>query len=63
MALADFVAPRSVKPDYLGGFVVTAGAEEGKIAERFARANDDIRRDHGQGARRPHRRSLRREDA
>jgi len=41
MALADFVAPQGVKPDYIGGFVVTAGAEEGKIAERFARANDD----------------------
>ena len=41
MALADFVAPRDAGADYLGGFVVTAGAEEQKIAERFARANDD----------------------
>jgi 5-methyltetrahydrofolate--homocysteine methyltransferase len=31
----------SAKPDYVGGFVVTAGANEEKIAERFARANDD----------------------
>ncbi|WP_198598318.1 methionine synthase [Mangrovicella endophytica] len=42
VALADFVAPQtSGKPDYLGGFVVTAGIEEEAIAERFARANDD----------------------
>ncbi|MBX3567458.1 MAG: methionine synthase [Rhizobiaceae bacterium] len=42
VALADFVAPReSGKPDYLGGFVVTAGIEEVAIAERFERANDD----------------------
>jgi 5-methyltetrahydrofolate--homocysteine methyltransferase len=40
MALADFVAPDGV-PDYLGGFVVTAGIEEVAIAERFERANDD----------------------
>jgi 5-methyltetrahydrofolate--homocysteine methyltransferase len=42
MALSDFVAPvESGKPDYLGGFVVTAGIEEVAIAERFERANDD----------------------
>jgi len=42
VALADFVAPESSgKPDYLGAFVVTAGAEEEKIAARYARANDD----------------------
>jgi 5-methyltetrahydrofolate--homocysteine methyltransferase len=40
MALADFVAPAG-KPDYVGGFVVTAGIEEVAIAERFERANDD----------------------
>ena len=41
-ALADFVAPASCgKRDYVGGFVVTAGAEEVEIATRFARANDD----------------------
>ncbi len=42
VALADFVAPRSSgKPDYVGAFVVTAGAEEEKISARYARANDD----------------------
>ena len=40
VALADFVAPEGT-PDYVGGFVVTAGIEEVAIAERFARANDD----------------------
>ena len=43
LALADFVAPHGAKPDYIGGFVVTAGIEEEKIAERFSRANDDYR--------------------
>ncbi|MBV8850397.1 MAG: methionine synthase [Methylobacteriaceae bacterium] len=44
LALADFVAPQeSGKPDYVGGFVVTAGAEEEKISARFARDNDDYR--------------------
>ena len=44
LALADFVAPAaSGKADYVGGFVVTAGVEEEKIAERFSRANDDYR--------------------
>jgi 5-methyltetrahydrofolate--homocysteine methyltransferase len=44
LALADFVAPLdSGKPDYVGGFVVTAGAEEEKISARFARNNDDYR--------------------
>ena len=42
VALSDYVAPvDSLKPDYVGAFVVTAGANEEKIAERFARANDD----------------------
>ncbi len=42
LALSDFVAPQdSGKPDWLGGFVVTAGIEEVAIAERFERANDD----------------------
>jgi 5-methyltetrahydrofolate--homocysteine methyltransferase len=42
LALADFVAPRtSGKGDYIGGFVVTAGAKEEEIATRFAKANDD----------------------
>jgi 5-methyltetrahydrofolate--homocysteine methyltransferase len=42
VALSDFVAPaESGKPDYVGGFIVTAGIEEVAIAERFERANDD----------------------
>ncbi|AZG77773.1 methionine synthase [Methylocystis rosea] len=42
LALADFVAPEeSGKADYVGAFVVTAGAEEEKISARYARANDD----------------------
>ena len=42
VALSDYVAPvESGKADYIGGFVVTAGTKEEKIAERFARANDD----------------------
>lgn len=42
VALSDFVAPvDSGRPDYLGGFVVTAGIGEIAIAERFERANDD----------------------
>jgi len=42
LALADFVAPReSGLADHVGGFVVTAGPEEARIAERFERANDD----------------------
>ncbi len=40
VALADFVAPEG-QPDYVGGFVVTAGIEEAALAERFERANDD----------------------
>ena len=40
--MSDYVAAvDSLKPDYVGAFVVTAGANEEKIAERFARANDD----------------------
>jgi 5-methyltetrahydrofolate--homocysteine methyltransferase len=42
VALADFVAPKSSgKADYVGAFVVTAGAEEEKISARYAQANDD----------------------
>jgi len=40
VALSDFIAPAGV-PDYIGGFVVTAGIGEDEIAERFKRANDD----------------------
>ena len=37
LALADFVGPR----DYVGGFVVTAGAEEEAISAAFTGRNDD----------------------
>ncbi len=41
LALADFVAPiETGRRDYVGGFVVTAGADE-PVADRFARHNDD----------------------
>jgi 5-methyltetrahydrofolate--homocysteine methyltransferase len=44
LCLSDFVAPEaSGVGDYVGAFVVTAGIEEGRIAERFERANDDYR--------------------
>jgi 5-methyltetrahydrofolate--homocysteine methyltransferase len=44
MCIADFVAPGGIdRPDYVGGFVVTAGAEEERISEKFARDNDDYR--------------------
>ena len=40
VALADFVAPEGVA-DYIGAFVVTAGPEEKRIAEKFAANNDN----------------------
>ena len=41
-ALSDFVAPAtSGVPDYVGGFVVTAGIGEDAVADRFKNANDD----------------------
>lgn len=40
VALADFIAPQGT-PDYIGGFVVTAGIGEDDVADRFKRANDD----------------------
>lgn len=41
LALSDFIAPCDQGADYIGAFVVTAGAEEERIAARFARQNDD----------------------
>ena len=42
LALADVVAPAETRlTDFVGGFVVTAGAEEEAISARFAGANDD----------------------
>lgn len=44
VCISDFVAPLdSGKPDYIGGFAVTSGAEEEEISKRFARANDDYK--------------------
>lgn len=41
-ALADFIAPAGTGvPDYIGGFVVTAGIGEDVVADRFKMANDD----------------------
>ncbi|AUH34398.1 methionine synthase [Paracoccus tegillarcae] len=40
VALSDFVAPDGVA-DWVGGFVVTAGPQEARIAESFDRANDN----------------------
>lgn len=41
-ALSDFIAPASSGvPDYVGGFVVTAGIGEDVVADRFKNANDD----------------------
>jgi 5-methyltetrahydrofolate--homocysteine methyltransferase len=40
LALADFVAPAGLA-DYVGGFVVTAGPEEGAIADEFEAKGDD----------------------
>ncbi len=42
LALADYVAPRdSGRPDYLGGFAVTAGHGLGDVVAGFEQANDD----------------------
>ncbi|MBG6080223.1 methionine synthase [Rubrivivax gelatinosus] len=40
-SLADFVAPRGVKPDWIGMFAVTAGLGCDERAQRFAEAHDD----------------------
>jgi len=41
VALADFVAPIGTKPDYIGGFAVTAGHGELALAKQFKDAGDD----------------------
>ena len=41
VALADFIAPEAIAPDYVGGFVVTSGPEEIDIAKGFEAAGDD----------------------
>jgi 5-methyltetrahydrofolate--homocysteine methyltransferase len=41
VALADFVAPVGTKPDWVGGFAVTAGHGEAAVRTRFKAAGDD----------------------
>ncbi|MDB5494650.1 MAG: 5-methyltetrahydrofolate--homocysteine methyltransferase, partial [Phenylobacterium sp.] len=41
VALSDFVAPVGIRPDYVGGFAVTAGHGELELAEAFRQAGDD----------------------
>ena len=41
LALSDFVAPAGDGSCDVGGFVVTSGVEEERVAKRFERANDD----------------------
>jgi 5-methyltetrahydrofolate--homocysteine methyltransferase len=41
VALADFVAPVGTKPDWVGGFAVTAGHGELELAKRYKDAGDD----------------------
>ncbi|MCA0244734.1 MAG: methionine synthase [Proteobacteria bacterium] len=40
-SLADFIAPRGVKPDYIGLFAVTAGLDVEKKERQFAADHDD----------------------
>jgi 5-methyltetrahydrofolate--homocysteine methyltransferase len=41
VALADFIAPVGTKPDWIGGFAVTAGHGEPEIAKAFKAKGDD----------------------
>jgi 5-methyltetrahydrofolate--homocysteine methyltransferase len=41
LSLADFVAPAKTQPDYVGGFVVTAGIGAQALATRFEDRGDD----------------------
>jgi 5-methyltetrahydrofolate--homocysteine methyltransferase len=41
IALADFVAPIGTRPDWVGGFAVTAGHGEPEIAKAFKAKGDD----------------------
>ncbi len=41
VALADFVAPVGTRPDWVGGFAVTAGHGEAEIAKAFKEKGDD----------------------
>jgi 5-methyltetrahydrofolate--homocysteine methyltransferase len=41
LALSDFVAPVGARPDWVGGFAVTAGHGEMELARRYKEAGDD----------------------
>ena len=41
VALADFIAPVGARPDWIGGFAVTAGHGEAEIAKAFRDKGDD----------------------
>jgi 5-methyltetrahydrofolate--homocysteine methyltransferase len=41
VALSDFIAPVGTKPDWIGGFAVTAGHGESEIAQAFKDKGDD----------------------
>jgi len=41
VALADFIAPVGTRPDWIGGFAVTAGHGEDEIAKAFKAKGDD----------------------
>jgi 5-methyltetrahydrofolate--homocysteine methyltransferase len=41
VALADFIAPVGARPDWIGGFAVTAGHGEAEIAKAFKDKGDD----------------------
>jgi 5-methyltetrahydrofolate--homocysteine methyltransferase len=41
VALSDFVAPVGTRPDWVGGFAVTAGHGEAEIAKAFKEKGDD----------------------
>ena len=60
-SLADFIAPRdSGVPDYLGMFAVTAGHRRRRAGAPLRAGPRRLQRDHGQGARRPAGRGVRR---
>ena len=56
MALSDFVAPE--KPDWLGGFCVTAGHRRGRGGQGAGEGRRRLRRHHAEGPRRSSCRSL-----
>jgi 5-methyltetrahydrofolate--homocysteine methyltransferase len=41
LSLADFIAPRGTRSDFIGAFAVTAGLGADDLARRFERENDD----------------------